>query len=233
MSTMALLAILLTSIFGAPKSEMLNTFSAKFNREFVEHNKKEVVKGTIYYRAPKKVIAEVDTPIEQVMAVIDKVMLIYYPNEKKAFRIKSKNPIPPPFIQTIIGSMKEDYGLIESGYTLVKHEKKGDTIYTYWKPPSKHKKVLGSFILGTVSNKIVSAEAHQPDGRVAVKSVYRKHIKFGEKYIPREVFTEFYGESGVTQEHVIFSDVKFNPTLPDRVLNFRIPDSIPVKEVEF
>jgi len=39
-------------------------------------------------------------------------MLIYYPNAKKAFRIKSKNPIPPPFIQTIIGAMKEDYGLI-------------------------------------------------------------------------------------------------------------------------
>jgi len=234
MSIIVSLVVFLTLIFGAPKSEPLNTFSAKFNRTFVEHNKKEVVEGTIYYQAPNKVVTEIDTPIEQIMAVIGKAMLIYYPNEKKAFRIKSKNPIPPPFIQTIIGSMKDDYGLIELGYALVRHEKKGDTIYTHWKPPSKHKKVLGMFILGTApKNKIVSAETHQSNGRIAIKSVYRKHITFGERYIPREIFTEYYDKSGITQEHVIFSDVKFNPSLPDRVLNFKIPDSIPIKEVEF
>lgn len=130
--------------------------------------------------------------------------------------------------------MKEDYGLIEAGYTLVKHEKKGDTIYTYWKPLSKHKKILGIFILGTaLKNKIVSAEAQKPDGKVAVKSVYQKHIKFGEKYIPMEVSTEYYDKSDIKKEHIIFSDAKFNPTLPDRILNFKIPDSIPVKEVKF
>jgi hypothetical protein len=226
--------ILFILVSGTAKSEMLNTFSAQIERTLVEHNKEEIVKGIIYYQAPQEVFIEVDTPLEQIMAITDKVMLIYYPNAKKAFRIKSKNPIPPPFIQTIIGAMKEDYGLIKVGYTFIKHEKKGDTLYTYWEPPSKQKKFLGIFILGTLSNKLVYAEAQTPDGTPAVKSFYRKHLKFGDSYIPLDISSEYYDKSEIMRgEHIIFSDVKFNPVIPDRILNFKIPDGIPVKEVEW
>jgi outer membrane lipoprotein-sorting protein len=179
------------------------------------------------------VVVEVDTPLEQVMAITDKVMLIYYPNAKKAFRIKSKNPVPPPFIQTILGAMKEDYGLIKQGYTFIKHEKKGDTLHTYWAPPPKQKKILGTFILGTLSNKLVYAEAQTPDGTPAIKSFYRNHLKFGDSYIPLDISSEYYNESEITREHITFSDVKFNPVIPDRILNFKIPDGIPTKEVEW
>jgi outer membrane lipoprotein-sorting protein len=231
MPIIALILFILVS--GTAKAEMLNTFSAQVERTLVEHNKEEIVKGIIYYQAPNNVVVEVHTPLEQIMAITDKVMLIYYPNAKKAFRIKSKNPIPPPFIQTIIGAMKEDYGLIKQGYTFIKHEKKGDTLYTYWEPPSKQKKNLGVFILGTLSNKLVYAEAQIPDGTPAVKSFYQKHLQFGDSYIPLDISSEYYNESDIMREHIIFSDVKFNPVIPDHILEFKIPDGIPVKEVEW
>jgi len=225
--------MMLILLSGTARSETLNTFAAQIERILVERNKEEIVRGIIYYQTPQKIFIEVDTPIEQVMSIADKVMLIYYPNAKKAFRIKSKNPIPLPFIQTIIGAMKEDYGLIKQEYTFIKHEKKGDTIYTYWEPPSKQKKRLGIFILGTLSNKLVYAEAQTPDGTQAVKSFYRKHLKFGDSYIPLDISSEYYDKSEVTREHIIFSNVKFNPVIPDRILNFKIPDGIPTKEVEW
>ncbi|MBM3242321.1 hypothetical protein FJZ31_39140 [Candidatus Poribacteria bacterium] len=233
MSIIVPITVLLMFVSQISTFESLSTFSAKVERRFVEHHKEEFVKGTIYYQAPNKVVVEVDTPLEQVMAITDKVTLIYYPNAKKAFRIKSKNPITPPFIQSIIGAMKADYGLTEAGYTMIKHERKEETLYTYWNPPSKMKKVLGIFIWGTVDNKIVYAETQTPDGKSVARSFYRNHIKFEDSYVPLEVFSEFNDEAGLTQEHVTYSDVKFNPDLPERIVNFKIPDSIPVKEVKW
>jgi hypothetical protein len=127
----------------------------------------------------------------------------------------------------------DDYGLTEMGYTLAKHEAKGDTLYTYWDPPPSLKKRLGEFILGTTNGLLAYAEARNPNGRTAAKSFYKKHTELAGKYFPLEVHSEIYDGSDRIEEYVAYSDVEFNIPLPDRVANFDLPDSIYVKEVEW
>ena len=180
------------------------------------------IEKLVYNRDEKKV-----SPIKESM------MYIYYPVEKRAFLIKAKGPIPMPFIQTILSVMKDDFGLTEMGYTFAEHERKGDTLYTYWNPPRKLKKHLGKFILGTANGLLVSAEARSPKGKTVAKSFYKKHIKLGEKYFPLEVRSEIYADSNRTEEHVTYSDVRINIPLPDEVINFKLPESTKVDEIEW
>lgn len=214
-------------------TEKLDTISLKFERKVVQDDSTEIVKGIAYYQAPLKVFIEVNEPVKQIMVVDGEVMLIYYPVEQKAFRIKAKGLIPMPFIQNILSIMKDDYGLTETGYTLTKHERKGDTLYTYWTPPRKLKKYLGKFILGTADGVLVYAEAKNPKGKTAAKSFYKKHIELAGKQFPLEVRSEIFGGPKRTEEFVTYSEVEFNISLPDRVTSFKLPDSVPVDEVEW
>ncbi len=215
------------------RAELIQTLSLQFERELLEGEAKEITHGTIYYDAsPQKVVVEVTDPISQIMVVKDKVLEIYYPIEGKAFRFKSKGMIPLPFIETIRRVTKTDGGLTDVGYSLLRHEQKEDTLYTYWGAPSKMKKVLGIAILGSIEDRIVSFEMQTPDGDIAAKSLYQKHIKLANRYIPMEISSEIYDQSGVMQhEHVSYSNAQLNMELPDWVVKFRIPMSVKVKEV--
>ena len=230
---LALLVFLLTFGSATTGFQPPETLSLKFERKVVQGDSEDIVKGISYYQAPQKLFIDVQEPINQIMIIENDVMLIYYPVEKKAFRIKARGPIPMPFIQTILSFMKDDYGLTEMGYTLDKHETKDNTLYTYWKPPRDLKKHLGKFVLGTTKGVLVYAEARTSKDKPAVKSFYSKHTELSGRPFPLKAHSEIYNGSNRVDEYVTYSDVKLNVSLPDNVVNFKLPDTIPVKEVEW
>ncbi len=232
MSTIALIFLLALNSL-AQGVEKLDTISLEFQRKVVIGDSTEIVKGIVYYQAPQKMFVQVQEPVNQIMLINGGTMLIYYPVEQKAFRIKAKGPIPMPFIQTVLSVMKDDYGLTEMGYTLAKHEKKGETLYTYWDPPRKLKKYLETFVLGTVDGVLVYTETRAAKGKAIAKSFYKNHIELAGKRFPLEIHSETIEGSKRTKEFVIYSDVKLNASLPDKVVNFQIPDSVPIEEVEW
>jgi outer membrane lipoprotein-sorting protein len=228
-----ILAIILVLSGVLPISQMPDTISLKFERKIVQNNSTEVVKGIAYYKAPQRLFIEVQQPLKQIMIVEKNVLTIYYPIENKAFHFKSKGPIPMPFIQAILFAMKDDYGLSELGYNLTKNEKKGNTLYTYWDPPKEYKKQMGRFILGTENGLLNYAEALNPKGKTVIKSFYQKHIEFNGKHFPLEARSEIIEGSKRTEEYVTYSDVKFNVSIPQEVVSFKLPDSVPIKEIEW
>jgi len=230
---LTILILLLTLNSALPLNRLPDTISLKFERKVVQKDSTEIVNGILYYTAPQKAFIEVKSPVKQIMIVDREVLTIYYPAEKKAFRIKSKGPIPLPFVQAILSAMKEDYGLSETGYTLAKHEKKGNILYTYWDPPRNQKKRMRKFILGIENNLLVYAEARSPDEKTVAKSFYKNHIEFNGKHIPLEARSEIREGSKKIEEFVTYSDVKFNGSIPKEVVNFKIPDSVSVKEIEW
>lgn len=211
---------------------VLNTFSVDFERKVVGRLT-EVTKGTIYYEPQKRTILETTSPLHQMMVFDQEETIIYYPEENRAFLIKEKNGLKTlSFFQMFIGAMKEDYGLTEAGYTLKRHEKKDNILYTYWNPPKKMEKFLGIALLGMSEGKFVYMELKMPDGKAALKVFFKDHIRFGDKYLPRQIYTEVYEKAGITKEYVTYSDVKINPLLPDRILNFRIPEYVEVRGIK-
>ena len=73
-----------------------------------------------------------------------------------------------------------------------------------------------------------------PDGHIAAKSLYQKHIKLADRYIPMEITSEIHDQSGVIQYvHVIYSSAQLNIELLDWVAKFKIPRSVKVKEIDW
>jgi hypothetical protein len=211
----------------------LTTFIAEFERTTIEDGTPEITKGNIYYQERGKITLEVNFPLNQIMVIDDKLMLIYYPHENKGFRIKSKFLMPPPFVNVIPSFVKPDSGLSELGFKLVRHEKKDGKLYTYWEPPKKKRKELGLFILCIDSDKPVYAEAQLPDGTPAVKTWYYKHVEYKGRFIPVDFYSENKTGGKTITEHVIFTKVEFNLPIPEYILSFNIPETALVKEVQW
>ena len=97
--------LLILFFTSALYAALLNTLSLDFARELTENGKTEQIASTLYYDIKAaRVVIEVTKPIKQIMVVKDKVLEMYYPVEKQAFRFISEGRAPPPFIESIIQS---------------------------------------------------------------------------------------------------------------------------------
>ena len=219
-------------LYAAP----LRTLSLDFTRELTENGKTEHITGTLHYdvKAARAVI-EVIKPVKQIMVVKDKVLEIYYPKEKQAFRFISEGRIPLPFVESIILSTQAEYGLTAIGYTLDKHDVVDAVLYTYWKPPEKAKDKLGSVILGMHDDRLISAEIKNPEGYIIGRSRYQNHSKIGTNYIPMEVTSSTYGTKSEILQHeqIVYNNPQVNIETPNPILNFTIPKSVEVKEIKW
>ena len=214
----------------------LKTLSLDFTRELIEDNKTEHIAGTLHYdaKAPRVVVV-VTEPLKQIMVVKNKVLEIYYPVEKQAFRFISEGRIPLPFVESIIQSTQAEHGLTTIGYSLEKHDIVGEVLYSYWSPPKKAKDKLGTIILGMQDDRLISAEVKNPKGHIIARSHYQNHSKVGMNFIPMMVTSSTYGEkSEVLQyEQVIYSNPQVNADPQNPILNFTIPESVEVKEIKW
>ena len=230
--TLLLTFLLCPALHAAP----LKTLSLDFTRELTENNKTETTAGTLHYDVKAtRVVIEVMEPLKQIMVVQDKVLEIYYPVENQAFRFIAKGRIPLPFVESIIQSTQTEHGLTAIGYSLDRHEIMDDVLYTYWAPPEKAKDKLGTVILGSRDGRLISAEVKTPDDKLGAKSLYRKHTKLGNSYIPMEIVSSVYSPQSevLEHEHVVYSNSQLNAQPPTPILQFEIPKSATVKAIEW
>ena len=230
--TLLLIVLLLQTVHAAP----LQTLSLDFTRELTENGETEHIAGTLHYDVKAaRVVVEVTTPLKQTMIVKDKVLEIYYPEQKQAFRFISEGRIPLPFVESIVQSTQAEYGLTAIGYSLDKHDVIDKVLYTHWKPPEKAKDTLGIVILGMRDDRLISAEIKNPAGYIIGRSRYQHHKKIGINYIPMTVTSSTYGEKSevLQNEEIVYSNPQVNMETSNRILNFTIPKSVEVKEIKW
>ena len=214
----------------------LKTLSLDFTRELTEGEKTEHIVGTLHYDAKAaRVVVEVTEPLKQIMVVKDKVLEIYYPVEKQAFRFISEGWIPLPFVESIVQSTQAEHGLTAIGYSLEKHDIVNEILYSYWSPPKKAKDKLGTVILGMQDDRLVSAEVKNPKGHIVARSHYMNHNRVGMNFIPMMVTSSTYGEKSEVLQHeqVVYSNPQVNAEPQNPILNFTIPESVEVKEIKW
>jgi len=232
--TLIIFIILVSGLSKYSICERIDNISIEFQREHIEKGRREIVKGKIYYQFPSKTVIKVIEPINQQMIVKEKEMIIYYPENQKAFRITSSlYPFSMPFFQAFIGVVKEDYGLTEMGYTLKNYERKGDTLISYWSPPKNLSKLLGEITLEYKENKLTRLEIRAPKGNLISQTLFKNHIIYGSIWFPLEISISRYLNSGPSFEKVVYSNPQFNAPLPPEIVNFKIPANVKVKEVEW
>ena len=214
----------------------LKTLSLDFTREVTENKKTESIVGTLHYDTKSaRVVVEVSEPLKQIMVVKDKVLEIYYPVEKQAFRFISQGRIPLPFVESIIRSTQAEHGLTVIGYSLEKHDIVDEILYSYWSPPKKAKDQLGTIILGMQDDRLISAEVKNPKGHIVARSHYQNHRKVGMNYIPMMVTSSTYDEKSEVLQHeqILYGNPQVNADLQNPILNFTIPESVEVKEIKW
>ena len=230
--TFLLILFFANVLYAAP----LKTLSLDFTRELTENGKTEHIAGTLHYDVKTaRVVVEVKKPLKQTMIVKGKVLEIYYPDQKQAFRFISEGRIPLPFVESIIQSTQAEYGLTAIGYSLDKHDVIDKVLYTYWKPPEKSKDTLGVVILGMHDDQLISAEIKSPSGYIIGRSHYQHHKKIGINYIPMMVTSSTYNEKSevLQNERIVYSNPQVNAEPPNPILNFTIPKSVEVKEIKW
>jgi len=228
-----MIIIFLLLFHSIPLPQSSQTIQVQFERQYIEKDIKEIVKGTLYYQAPEKVTAVIKYPVNQWMLFDDKQLTIYYPDDKQAFQFNSQLPISLPFFEAFIGVVKTDYGLTDIGYALSDHEKRGDTLFAYWSPPKKASKKLGQFTLAYVSDKIVYAELKEINGAIISKSFYKNHIHYGATHFPLEIYTIRYTKKDSILEEVVYTNPQFDKPLPSEVVTFKIPANIKIEEIDW
>ena len=225
------LLLLFTSIIDA---KVFKTIQVKFRKELFKKNQKEIAKGTIYYETGKKIYLKVYHPVNQWMVIKDNNLIIYYPDEKKAFKIIAKVPFTLPFFQQFVAVVEEDYGLSKLRYKLIHNKVTNNILYAYWKPPEILSKQTGNFILGYKKNKLVYAETKNKINKQIVKVYYSNHIKYKNIFFPLKIKTvQYYKKKELFKEIIIYKKPVFDNPIPMEVQKFKIPENINIKEVRW
>ncbi len=213
-------------------SSGIQTLALDFQRITEETGKpKEVISGHLYFQQPYWMYVDVTSPVHQIMLSEKRQLLIFYPESKQAFRIRTKKDNPPIFVQGLLASLREDFGLEEMGYKLTGHKTLGDTLVTIWVPPSDKAKVLGKFTLKIVNNRLVEARTASANGTTQTVSRYSTYKKFGRFWLPLRIATQTGDAWHRKKEVLVYKNVQLNVVVPDSLLRFSIPPKVPVKEL--
>lgn len=204
-----------------------------FVREYNNGPTKERSSGKIYYHRSGKLVINVTDPLEQIMVFSEKTLVIYYPEDKRAFQIESEMPFSLPFVSALIGSFRPNYGLDDMGYKLEHTERKGDTLISHWNPPNLVRPILGKSTLVEHKRTLIYAESRRASGEILTSAVFRDHMRKGNLILALHVETNHFHKEGVEIERLWFKNPEFNKPLPDSLMNFQIPAGTPTKNVKW
>jgi len=229
--TRTILVLLISAGFKYSHCQIIKTVSIEFERELTKNKKIEKNVGRVFCQDTITTIVRMKDPVNQWVLYEKNKITIYYPEEKRAFRIMFKFPFSDPFYQALVSVTQEDFGLIDLGYTMSRYERNDTKLLAIWTPPKNASKYLGEFSLEYQDNKIISSEIKDAKGNTISKSIYKNHIRYGSYSIPMEIYTIYYSNSHRSFELIKFKNPHFNSPLPEEIINFKIPKKIKVEEI--
>jgi len=227
--TFGLVLVANTAVYA----QEIQTLALGFSRTVIDGVSIDSTEGQLAFKAPDEVYIHVQDPIEQWMVFYADKVLIYYPQDRKAFELTSENSRSVPFFEAFIGSVKDDFGLSELGFSITDHKITNDTLITIWRPGEDVSGLIGNFTLSYYDNKIVFTEAKDSEGKTITEAYYSNHIRYKNSYFPLKTRIISYHSRGTTVEDINYQDPKFNEDLPPAVQSFKIPSDIETKRIEF
>ncbi len=194
-----------------------------FEKRYVNKDEVDVVEGTFYKPFPGAMSFVVDSPVKQIITYNKDTMIVYYPDSKMAFKIRSVEDL----IQRsgFGGNLKESMkALQKSGYIFLKKAIKQDTVYSYW----THDKLKTTVMLVYDKKQRVyevSVRNEKGDEMYSIKAGNYQQIN-DTLYFPLRLTTATKQDT----ETFVFSHVKklLPDSLPGLILKPTLPDSVNV-----
>jgi hypothetical protein len=201
--------------------------------DFVRRSGQQEVRGTLYFQAPERVLLRVSQPTLQWSQFEGRNLLIYYPEQQRAFRFISRNRLLIPFARSFLGFLRPDFGLAEAGFTLRQSRRRGDLLLTIWDPPRVLRRAIGRALVGTDRGGPVFLQLDDPKGQLLSRTEYGEPRQAGGLTFPgRIVVVERSGEQQRREESLYFNH-RVNAPLPPEAADFRLPEGVPVQELQW
>lgn len=217
--------------------QSVETLIVDFSRKTVSAAGEQLISGTIYFKAPEDVIITVDSPVVQWSIFEGANLLIYYPQERRAFRFISRNRLMIPFAQSFIGLVREDFGLADAGFFLLENRIRGDVLITVWRPPRSVRAYIGEARIGMqrYEKKVypLFLELLDPDGELLTRTTYLEYREDLEPSFPGRILILQNGEEGEVRDEIRYSDHRINEELPAEITGFRLPSDVSVEELKW
>lgn len=188
---------------------------------------REVVRGNLYSLENSMLIFEVSSPVNQLMWIKKDTVDIYYPEEKKLFRILTRDTLPTA--NTSVShflSYDLEYRLHRAGFVTLKAIYKGDTVFHYWE-----KKGFPEIVTGSVEDDLVLYRSSGRGWSLEFKTWDYRQVE-GKRY-------PHFLRSTVTKgrvkrvEELRLANIQLNRPLPGHLAASNIPGDTEVKIVEW
>jgi outer membrane lipoprotein-sorting protein len=227
-------AILLLCFSLSPSfSQRLDTMKADFVRVTTSTKGSAKVQGILYLVSSFRVIYQIQEPLRQVIVIDPEGMLVYYPDENKAWRFVDSQFSLMDLSAMITQTQKGDFGLADAGFSIVANESHEGTLITTWKPPKKLEKTIKTAKIETRDMKPYRLDLADPSRGYESSIIYGGYVSFGHRILPSRIEMKSRTRSIVTTETLTYSNHVFNAALPPEVLDFQLPRDARIEEVAF
>lgn len=227
-------ALLLLALYGSAQSGdgLLKTVNADFVKVEHQHINNDTVRGALYYTGGHMVIL-VRFPIEQYMVIDSLQTLIYNQSERTGIRIIGKTRAFLPFFNTFIGFFKGDQVAPQVNFKIKTSVRENDTLYTEWRPDGGKTSFTGKFETVFYNDRPVRATTCDKKGAILYQMSFGHDTVIGGAHVPLRISTRTPARIGSILEEVEFRNISVNKPVPDEIANFKIPDGVQVKVIEW
>jgi hypothetical protein len=226
-------ALVLLLAAAGVAAQSLQTLSVDFVRRSGSEQAPEEVRGTLYFQAPERVLIRVSQPTLQWSEFAGRNLLIYYPEERRAFRFISRNRLLIPFARSFLGFLRPDFGLADAGFSLKQSRKRGDLLVTVWEPPRALRGYVSQALVGTDRGGPVFLELEDREGRMVSRTEYTAPSTVGGLTFPGRIVVVQRSEGDETREESFYTNHQVNLPLPSEATDFRLPEDVPVQELQW
>lgn len=220
-----------TATFAAAME--LKSIIVDFARNQQDGAAQDSTAGTIYYCKGQKTIIRVYRPVEQWVVLDSNTMQIYYPNKNQLIRLISQAPAMMPFFQVTLHAINGKMGYEELGFTLKRTEMKDDTLCTYWDPPEKLDKIIGTTSLFYCDKMVVFIAMSDKKNGNQSKIYFNDYKKIGRLKFPMELRSISFRKRKIIIESIRYDSLRVNLPIPVEVADFKIPPDCQIKEVKW
>jgi hypothetical protein len=217
--------------------QSVETLAVDFTRKTISAAGEELIRGTIYFQAPEDVVITVQSPVVQWSIFEGADLLIYYPQEHRAFRFISRNRLMIPFAQSFIGLVREDFGLSDAGFLLRENRKRADILITVWTPPRALRLYIGEAWIGMQKYQKqvhpLFLEFYDPKGNLLTRITYLEYREDLEPGFPGRILILQNDGDGEVRDEIRYTDHRINENLPAEVIDFHLPADVSVEELKW
>ena len=214
----------------------IETYNISFDRSVVEFDTIIDSYSGDLFSNKEFLFVDINFPINQNFIIRGSKTILYYPDEGKAISISTDSYPVVPFFYTLKAFSIEDFGLSKKGYILDSTQVSSDnkSIISYWTPPKEQSEYINKLELLIKQNNIVSLKSFNERNDMISSIQFYKINEYNKIFLPSEIkFTNRNAIGRVTTETIIINKMIINAPLPKEIMDFKLPDNIEIKEVEW